>query len=243
MRTCVWLSAVGAPWLEATLPPALGELVTTRIVVPQARTVATVAGELASVATPGALAAGVSMNGTLALAAAGRHPDAFAGVIAVTSPPQLPPDRSVNDRYGSTAAEPERVAEFERRRAIAEACEEGSPEQLAAWRRVDEVRRWHDFSADHSDTDALVSMAEGWVPDVMADGASVDWPALIARVSVPVLLVLGRADFVVPPISWDVDALPSNFTVHVFERSGHTPFYEEPDRFVGVVEEWLSTAF
>lgn len=59
----------------------------------------------------------------------------------------------------------------------------------------------------------------------------------------PVLLAHGRHDYVVPFTMWDgiVDRLP-NAQLHLFERSGHQPFFEEPGRFADVVLAWMAEA-
>jgi len=63
----------------------------------------------------------------------------------------------------------------------------------------------------------------------------------MASVRVPILLAHGRYDYVSPYTMWNgiVDALP-DATQHVFERSGHQTFFEEPERFVEVVREWMA---
>jgi proline iminopeptidase len=57
----------------------------------------------------------------------------------------------------------------------------------------------------------------------------------------PVFLALGRYDFLVaPPSAWD--ALRPQFrdlTVRVFERSGHTPQYEEAALFDAELVHWM----
>jgi len=57
---------------------------------------------------------------------------------------------------------------------------------------------------------------------------------------VPLLVALGRHDYVSPSVLWDpvLPALPAATAV-VFERSGHQPFYEEPERFTSVVTDWM----
>ena len=76
--------------------------------------------------------------------------------------------------------------------------------------------------------DALGPLTSGW------DAISGEAP------EAPVLLALGRHDYVVPPSLWD-DVAPRvpGVTRAIFERSGHYPFFEEPDRFVDVLDEWL----
>jgi len=68
--------------------------------------------------------------------------------------------------------------------------------------------------------------------DVTADSTSLQVPILIAH---------GRHDYVAPHTMWDgiADTLP-NATLHLFERSGHQPFFEEPERFADVVVEWMA---
>ena len=60
---------------------------------------------------------------------------------------------------------------------------------------------------------------------------------------VPILIAHGRYDYVSPYTMWNgiVDALP-DATQHVFERSGHQTFFEEPAQFVEVVREWMARA-
>ncbi len=57
---------------------------------------------------------------------------------------------------------------------------------------------------------------------------------------VPIFHAHGRYDYVVPHYLWDgiVDTLP-DATFRLFERSGHQPFFEEPDEFVAAVTEWI----
>lgn len=58
---------------------------------------------------------------------------------------------------------------------------------------------------------------------------------------VPILLAHGRYDYVVPFTMWDgiIDKVP-NACLHLFERSGHQTFFEEPVRFAEVVLAWMA---
>ena len=58
---------------------------------------------------------------------------------------------------------------------------------------------------------------------------------------VPILIAHGRYDYVSPYTMWNgiVETLP-HATQHLFERSGHQTFFEEPERFVEVVREWMA---
>jgi proline iminopeptidase len=57
----------------------------------------------------------------------------------------------------------------------------------------------------------------------------------------PILVALGRYDYLVaPPFTWEPyrRKIP-NMTIRVFEKSGHTPQYEEPEAFDQVLLEWM----
>jgi len=58
---------------------------------------------------------------------------------------------------------------------------------------------------------------------------------------VPLFLAHGRHDYVVPYVLWEgvADRLPTA-TFRLFERSGHQPFFEEPEEFVSAVMDWMS---
>jgi proline iminopeptidase len=76
------------------------------------------------------------------------------------------------------------------------------------------------------------------------------WGKLFAEIDVthgleqfdrPVFLALGRYDFIVaPPASWDdVKSKFKNLTIRIFERSGHTPQFEEPELFDPELLSWM----
>lgn len=55
---------------------------------------------------------------------------------------------------------------------------------------------------------------------------------------VPLLLAHGRYDYTVPYTL--LNGIPSklpNATFHLFERSGHQPLFEEPERFAGALTD------
>jgi proline iminopeptidase len=59
---------------------------------------------------------------------------------------------------------------------------------------------------------------------------------------VPIFLAHGRYDYVVPYTLWDgiPETLP-DATFRLFERSGHQPFFEEPEAFGAAVTEWMAS--
>ncbi len=65
---------------------------------------------------------------------------------------------------------------------------------------------------------------------------------LLADVEKPVLVGLGRYDYLVAPVSlWDsLDGLDKNVKKVIFEKSGHNPMYEEPETFDRELISWIN---
>jgi len=85
----------------------------------------------------------------------------------------------------------------------------------------------------------------GYVPSVGAavgDSASkIDMTAELPKFKFPTLIITGRYDLNVAPLSaWRMyKAIPGAKLV-IFSQSGHLPSYEEPDKYVQVVDAFLS---
>ena len=76
---------------------------------------------------------------------------------------------------------------------------------------------------------------------VISDLPRFDLNPEIAKFKFPVVVMTGRYDInVAPLVAYKIhQAIPGSRFV-VFERSGHIPFYEEPEGFVRAAEEFLS---
>jgi len=75
-----------------------------------------------------------------------------------------------------------------------------------------------------------------------ADLAKYDmWPAL-RTLAMPTLVLTGRYDInVAPSTAWKIHQAIPGSRWEVFEHSGHLPYFEEPERFVQVVGDFLGT--
>lgn len=182
---------------------------------------------------------GHSMNGSLALAVAGDAE--LSGIIAVGSPPSLPlAPTDAAMQYWLDTAEParqERASELAAQ--LKSTNDEVERRDLA--NELDRLRRWYDADLDTSELDDVTDLPLTWIQSVFQSATPFDWPTAFERVSVPVLLVLGRYDFVAPPVLWDSSHGLDDLTISVFDRSSHSAFYEEPDEFTRRVAEWLTT--
>jgi proline iminopeptidase len=75
---------------------------------------------------------------------------------------------------------------------------------------------------------------------ISADVASLDLTPLLATLECPTLVLTGRYDInVAPSTAWRIHRAIPGSRFHAFERSGHLPFFEEPEAFLEVVEPFL----
>lgn len=183
---------------------------------------------------------GHSILGVLAIEYARRFPTSVSHVIAVGTPP-------IGDMAGVSAQADlffEKNASEERKRLL-----RANLEQLPAGASLRQgvlARTPTRYFDPHFDAASLYvdsvskpalllhvlgTLAPGW--DVTVDAASLH---------APIFLALGRHDYVVPHTLWDgVAERLSNIRVEVFERSGHQPFFEEPERFTDAVTAWMAS--
>lgn len=76
---------------------------------------------------------------------------------------------------------------------------------------------------------------------VNADLERFDLNPEIRKFKFPVMVISGRWDMnVAPLVAYRIHQGIPGSKFRVFERSGHLPFYEEPEAFVAVVEEFIS---
>lgn len=88
------------------------------------------------------------------------------------------------------------------------------------------------FSADGVNNDVMNA--------VVKDIASVDLSSSIRAFRFPTLIVNGRFDTdITPAVASKLHQIVPYSTFVIFEQSGHFPFYEEPERFVRVVRDFL----
>jgi proline iminopeptidase len=72
-----------------------------------------------------------------------------------------------------------------------------------------------------------------------------NWPVYdvndqLPAVTAPTLVTVGRRDWVTPVSSSEtIASLMPNAELVVFERSGHSPQFDEPDRFQAVIREFV----
>jgi len=179
---------------------------------------------------------GHSWGGYLVMAYAAAHPERISHLLIL--------DSAAPDWKGTIFLFKEVFPQTEERRdALAFAEEMG--DQDAIDKRIHEYLTMLFYSPEKRD--AFVAALPASVyrkvvnQAVGADVARFDLKPEIVKFKFPVLVMTGRFDMnVAPLVAYKIhQAIPGSKFL-VFERSGHLPFYEEPEAFVGAVEDFLA---
>jgi proline iminopeptidase len=103
-------------------------------------------------------------------------------------------------------------------------------------------KSWFDYNYDAAElwegVEVNMAMFDYVWGEVFRD---IDITENLDKLQAPVLLALGRYDyFVPPPHMWEpIRDKFSNLTIRIFEKSSHTPQFEEPELFDKELLEWL----
>jgi len=181
---------------------------------------------------------GHSYGGFIALEYALRYPDRLTGLMLCGAGPNL---HHVELAMANAAARgtPEQMATLE------VALGQPSPDDAAAaaaWRGILSLyfeRPHPEFEEAFFRTTRFRHRAQNRSLIDCLPGFDVS--DRLGEIRVPTLILQGAGDWILPPepCSTLLGAIPGSRTV-IFERSGHLPFVEEPDRFLAVVQDWLA---
>ncbi len=190
---------------------------------------------------------GPSGNGFLALEYAKRYPQYVTEVVMIAISPDLGPENQLAARQYW-----EQNAPAERKAALQHNLEEWPDARIQKLPPEDRfikdyVRKtpliWYDFHFDPSSLWEGVYFNQEVFDHIWGKlFRDIDLSKNLDAFDKPVFLALGRYDFLVAPLSsWD--SLRSKFkdlTICIFERSGHTPEYEEAASFDAKLLAWLN---
>jgi proline iminopeptidase len=177
------------------------------------------------------IAFGHSISGMLALEYARRRPASVAGVIAVGTPPfgHMTKLAAAAQKFYLADASDER-----KQILAANMAKLGKDATPAESMLAQTPMRFFD-----PHTDAAPLFADSAPPMLVRHilmSLAPSWEA--AAPGVPVFLALGRTDYTVPYTTWDGITI-DGVTKQIFEKSGHQPFFEEPELFAASVARWL----
>jgi proline iminopeptidase len=189
---------------------------------------------------------GHSGHSYMALEYAKKYPERVTHVVMIGISPDLSDESGESrDRYWDEFASPERKALMEeqlRRIPDEQLADLPAGEAFIKAYIRDAPRIWYDPHFDSS------SLWEG--VEINMDMINHVWGKIFREIDItrgldaldrPVFLALGRHDFLLaPPSAWDpVRPKFQDLTIRVFERSGHTPQYEEAVLFDKELLGWM----
>ncbi len=189
---------------------------------------------------------GHSANGRLALEYAKRYKEYVSHIVLIGTPPHMKPDNiAMGGRNWEESVWPERKATFERNMQIfsdEELSKLSREQQFFKMNLRNAPKNWYDYHFDSS------FLWQGVKPNTkildqihFQFEREIDITKGLESLDCPVMLAYGRFDFAVPPVqSWDpFRSKFKNLTVRIFEKSSHSPQFEQPDLFNAELLNWL----
>ncbi len=178
---------------------------------------------------------GHSWGGFLSMAYSARHPEHVERLIIVDS--AAPKFSDTIFLFGQVFPET-----IERRSAYTFADELG--DKAASDASIREYLTMLFYSTEKRDNFIAGIHSDAFTKEVGAavqrDIARFDLNPELPKFKFPTLVVTGRYDInVAPLIAYKIHKAIPGSKFAVFERSGHIPFYEQPDEFVAVIEPFL----
>jgi proline iminopeptidase len=188
---------------------------------------------------------GHSGHGYMALEYAKRYPQHVSHVVMIaTGPSHSAAHQAATERYWQESVCPERKAQLAGDLALLPAELEAAPDKRFVTFCVRMgARSWYDHAFDAAPLwqDVHVNMP---VFDHLWGEAfrDIDIAQGLEHLDIPVFLALGRYDYLVAPYAtWEpYRERFKDLTVRVFEKSGHTPPFEESALFDAELLQWLS---
>nr|BFD67551.1 alpha/beta hydrolase [Bdellovibrio sp. HAGR004] len=187
---------------------------------------------------------GHSAHGYLALEYARRYPKSVSQVVMIcTGPSHGAPMNEAFRRWEETIA-PERKAQFALDQTQYSLSGAESGRRFITYCQALNAKSWFDPHFDASplwqDVKANDDAMDYLYGEVFRD---YDTRQALQEISAPILLICGLHDYGVAPF-WTWNELRNtspNFTVKVFEKSGHYPQLEESQVFDLLLRDWLSS--
>jgi len=188
---------------------------------------------------------GHSGHALLALEYAKMYPGSVSHVVMIGIAPDLSDESSaLADSYWEESASAARKAALERNWAD---VPEDEPETYPGESFIRSYVRngpmaWYDYEFDSTPLWEGVEVNMAMFNHVWGKLlAELDVSAGLADLKRPVFLALGKYDYLVaPPASWDpVKPAFKDLTIKIYEKSGHTPQFEEAALFNADLLEWI----
>jgi proline iminopeptidase len=189
---------------------------------------------------------GHSGHGYMALEYAKRYSSYVSHVVMIaTGPSHRPEHHEASERYWNESVCPERKVRLASDLALLPGEIEAAPEKrfITFCIRLG-AKSWYDHSYDAAPLWQGVEVNMPVFDHLWGETfRDIDIRQGLDKLDIPVFLSLGRYDYLVAPYAtWDAyRGIFRDLTVCVFEKSGHTPQFEEPVLFDAELLKWLSS--
>ena len=182
---------------------------------------------------------GHSIHAFMALEYANKYPDKVSHIILIGSSPIIGPELYKEaDCYFEESVCPDRKKAFTK---TMQNFTQNDNKSLIDRMLAFGPRLWYDYNFDAG------RLWEGVEINVV--GSNIIWGSMfenypikerLSSIKLPILLALGRYDYFNPPHLWEkYRNLSFDFTIRIFEKSGHTPQLEEAHNFDYELLQWL----
>ncbi len=189
---------------------------------------------------------GHSAHGLLAIEYAKKYKKHVSGVVIIGMPPHMKQDHiAMAQNNWEESVWPERKAAFDRNMKLMpdEKLNQLPRDQWFLQMNFRNVpKSWYNYHFDST------PLWQGVKPNThvldqmyLRFAREVDVTQGLESLDLPVLLAYGRFEFLVAPVhSWDsLRPKFKNLTVRIFEKSAHSPQYEEAELFDAELLKWL----
>lgn len=189
---------------------------------------------------------GHSAHGLLALEYAKKYKKHVSHVVIIGTPPHMRPDHiAMAQNNWEESVWPERKEAFDRNMKLMpdEKMNQLSRDQWFLQMNFRNVpKSWYNYNFDST------PLWQGVKPNTqildqmyLRFACEVDFSQGLESLDLPVLIVYGRFEYLVAPVhSWDpLRPKFKKLTVRIFEKSAHSPQYEEAELFDAELLKWL----
>ncbi|GAA6614992.1 alpha/beta fold hydrolase [Scytonema sp. NUACC26] len=191
---------------------------------------------------------GHSGHAFMALEYAKKYPANVSHVVLVCGAPSYSHEaHKASERYLNDSVCPERKAVLTKNLDRLPQEIEAAPEKaFITYCLLMGPKSWFDYNYDATKLwegiEVNMAMFDYVWGEVFRD---IDITKNLDKLQAPVLLALGRYDYLIPPpYMWEpIRDKFHNLTIRVFEKSGHAPQFEEPELFDKELLEWIFKTF
>lgn len=186
---------------------------------------------------------GHSGHAYLALEYAKKYPQHVSHVVLLAiSPDSTPASFEAADQYLADSVDPSRKAALAESLSHLEADMQADPAHgFIHYSLRSSPRIWYDYTYDSRHLWAGVETNQAMFDTVWGKlFRELDITVGLEDLKLPVFVGLGRYDFWNPPHLWNaVRGQFHDMSIHVFEKSGHTPQLEQPEDFDRELLTWI----